>query len=482
MSERQPLPTHSIVLGAWRWRRHWQLRIASVALACACAWVAAAAPTGGAAGAAATPGQPPDYADPQSWLALPVHPSAAMRTPREAGMSDLQSLAVADVFYIHPTTSMRGDLRNAPIDDPEARRTAELMLMTQASAFNAVARIYAPRYRQITLPTYALGADALQEPAAIAYADVLAAFRYYIEHYNHGRPFFVLGHSQGTNHAQRLLSDAIQDSPLRGLLVAAYLPGQPIPRAVFAADLTRLAPCRRPAQTGCVAIWGTFGEGGGDDLAAWQHDNLYWDRALRLWADSRGMPLVNINPVSWDVRMRRTPPRLHRGAVPFGTDTTFGTVIPRLLAVRDAGNYVFVGPEPLSTRWFDDGGVFGGRNYHVFDVALFWLDLRENAHLRLNAWRRQHGAREPLLDTTATASAQVGRPWSYRIRASARADRYAVEGLPAGLALDARRGVISGTPTAVGVYALRLSARNAHGSTHAELALSVTAADAGDGR
>ena len=47
---------------------------------------------------------PPDYADPESWAALPGRDSAASEVPPESGARDEQATAAADVFYLHPTT------------------------------------------------------------------------------------------------------------------------------------------------------------------------------------------------------------------------------------------------------------------------------------------------------------------------------------------------------------------------------------------
>ncbi|MBC6943723.1 MAG: DUF3089 domain-containing protein [Xanthomonadales bacterium] len=419
---------------------------------------------------------PLDYAQPEHWLALPQRASAAMRTPRGAGFSNLQDVAVADVFYVHPTTAMRAGGRNASPDDADAARMAELMLLTQATPFNAIARIHAPRYRQITLSTYELEPEALQAPLNLAYADVLAAFRYYVEHFNHGRPFFLVAHSQGTNHAQRLLVEAIQGTALERQLVAAYLPGQPIPRAVLAAELPRLPLCTRADQVGCLLVWQTFGAGATSaELRQWRSGNPGWDARAQRWVTWAQGPLAGINPVSWDARDRRTAASRHRGAVPFGTPDTFVGLLPGLVRTRSQDGYTFVVPPQLPATHFNDGGVFGGRNLHVFDVALFWLDVRENARLRLNAWRAAHGVRAPLIQARARVVAKVGQPLRHRIRARNRVERFEVEGLPPELTLDARNGVILGTPRTAAVYALRVMARNTEGADHAELSLVIDA-------
>lgn len=346
-----------------------------------------------------------DYSRPDSWLAFPGQPSPADLTPKDSGLANLQKQARADVFYVHPTTGFREDVQNVPIDDAGAARMARVMLMAQATAFNEVARIFAPRYRQMALYLYERGEDALQEPMNRAYADVRHAFEYYIAHENAGRPFFIAAHSQGSNHAQRLVSEVVQGTPLERRLVAAYLPGMPTPRSVFADDLTRIPPCARPAQTGCAAIWGTFGEGY-TDFEPWETLNVYWDAPRHRWrATTPGQPLVNINPVSWDERVPQTAASQHRGAVPFGVPaSSFTRPLPRLLDVRSDGRYLFVSPTPLAPELFDDGGIFGGANYHVFDLSLFWLDIRENARRRLAAFL----LREDKAGSPGSSGATVG--------------------------------------------------------------------------
>jgi hypothetical protein len=415
----------------------------------------------------------PDYARPESWLALPGQPSAAGFTPKGGGFTDLQAQARADVFYIHPTTGMRKDMLNVPVDDPDAAKLGDLMLMAQATPFNGVARVYAPRYRQTALPVYEKSEDEQQAPMNYAYADVRRAFEHYAVHHNQGRPFFLVGHSQGANHAQRLLSELIQGTPLQQRMVAAYLPGIPLPRSVFQEDLHHIPPCTRPAQTGCAAVWGVFGEGKGNNFDEWELVT-HWNARQQRWVAAAGQPLVNVNPVSWSKKTPRTAARVHRGAVPFGVEATHFTQ-PRgqLVRVLDDGRYALVAP-PLPPELFNDGGVFGGTNYHVFDISLFWLDLRENARRRLNAFLLQRDKlTAPLLGPTAAVSIRAGQPVHWRVRAVNRPVRFNALGLPLGLALDNTTGVVTGVAQSVGVYPVILNAKNASGTDTADLALTV---------
>ena len=68
---------------------------------------------------------------------------------------------------------------------------------------------------------------------ATAYADIKAAFEYYLKNYNHGRPIIIASHSQGSTHALHLLKDYFENKPLQKQLVAAYIVGMTIPTEFF---------------------------------------------------------------------------------------------------------------------------------------------------------------------------------------------------------------------------------------------------------
>ncbi len=417
-----------------------------------------------------------DYSRADSWLARPGLDSAASLVPKDSGYSNLAASARADVFYLHPTSGMREDVANVPIDDPKALATGRVMLMSQATPFNGIARIYAPRYRQVALHVYDEDEATLQAPLNFAYEDVRRAFAYYAEHENQGRPFFLVAHSQGSNHALRLLMEAIQGTPMQARLVAAYLPGMPTPRAAFTKHLMRIPPCVIPEQIGCVAIWGVFAEGY-RDFAGWEAVNVYWDAAKRRWRSPKGMPLVNVNPVSWREDNTAVPASRHLGAVPFGVAAThFSRPVARLIGARTARGYTLVSPAPPA-HLFDDGGVFDGNNYHVFDINLFWVDLRANARRRLTAFLVQRGeTKYPLIEGPVTASATVGRPFRLQLAVRNAPAVFSAQSLPAGLHLDDSTGEITGVPAASGPHAVVVTATNAAGASTAELALIVNAA------
>ncbi len=414
-----------------------------------------------------------DYSRLDAWLAHPDLDSQADLVPEGSGYSNLAETARADVFYVHPTTGMRADIANVPIDDPQAIATGRIMLMAQATPFNGIARIYAPRYRQIALHVYDEDEATLQGPMNLAYADVRRAFEFYAKHWNQGRPFFLVAHSQGSNHALRLLMESIQGTPLQSRLLAAYLPGMPTPRAVFTRHLTDIPPCATADQIGCVAIWGVFAEGY-RDFSAWEAINVYWDADARRWRSAVGMPLVGTNPVSWREDGLPVPARLHQGAVPFGVAAThFSRPVPHFVTTRVEHGYTLVSPA-LPSDLFDDGGAFDQGNYHVYDINLFWVDLRANARRRLVAFLAQHELAEyPLIDGPIAATAAVGRQFRLQLSIHNKPAILSAKGLPQGLQLDHDTGEIMGVPTAPGHYAVVITASNAAGSSIEELALKV---------
>jgi len=193
-----------------------------------------------------------DYTDEQNWAALPW---------REGDPSDRVPDGVsgdgdaADVFYIHPTTFLSADAWNVP--QSELRTTPLLegvVLRDQPSAFNACCRVFAPYYQQATFYAFMdKGPDGL---AALdrAYEDVRAAFRQYIANWNEGRPIIIASHSQGTLHAQRLIAEEIEGTPLADRLVVAYLPGYQLPAS------PPLPVCSGADETGCLLTWNNVTE------------------------------------------------------------------------------------------------------------------------------------------------------------------------------------------------------------------------------
>jgi len=231
-----------------------------------------------AASIAATPApaQPkasaaPDYSKDSSWLCLPGHadvcstpvPTTALNPNGygSTGQSVVAKDPPLDCFYVYPTVSRDQGL-NSDLDPSEEKAAAQ----AQFARFASVCRPFAPLYRQMTLgavAAFSAGAD-ISAAGALAYRDVAAAWRNYIATKNGGRPFVLIGHSQGSLMLQMLISNEIENDPaLAARMKLAILPGFNllVPQGKRVGGTFRKTPlCSRPGETGCVISWTSFRE------------------------------------------------------------------------------------------------------------------------------------------------------------------------------------------------------------------------------
>ncbi|TAK13429.1 MAG: DUF3089 domain-containing protein [Anaerolineae bacterium] len=329
--------------------------------------------------AAPTP-TPPDYASGDLWAARPEGADDADFSPPGSEPSENQTDAEADVFFIHPTTYYSNDHWNMPLDEASRGEQSQNTLLNQASVFNACCRVFAPRYRQATLATF-FSVEDYPGPMALAYEDVRAAFIYYLEHDNGGRPFILAGHSQGSYHLLRLLQEEVSGHPVRKLLVAAYIIGAPVPLDHFERTLPDLPPCTSASQTGCVVSWLTY------DLDAtpsfYQRLNISYYQGVYERNDDNNF--LCVNPLTWQLDQVWAGAALNLGGLPLLTrPTAFEGFDPAAADAQcDERGLLRIHP-PESDGY--SSGIFENGNYHTADYNLFYLNLRQNAVERVEAF------------------------------------------------------------------------------------------------
>ena len=358
----------------------------------AAAPVAASPPTGDTrypreAFEAQTPPPAPDYAQPSSWAALPDKVDFADRVPADNAFPDAKASADVDVFYIQPTTLGPGDRWSQDVSDAATNTWTDVSVTArQAAIFNACCRIYSPRYRQAALG----GPDSEDERVKaldFAYEDVRRAFAHFIEHHNKGRPFILVGHSQGTYHLMLLLEHVIDQTELKDRLVAAYAIGIHIPVGTFGHALRNITICATPGQTGCVVSWNTFGRGGD----AGPRNALAAKAYVQKFGTEEGKETLCVNPLTFDLAQPDAPKAANLGALPgLAVDEPLPAVKPGVTGAtcKEGGLYADIPTDPVFVLRISPGEVL-----HRHDMDLFYQNIRVNAVMRTQAWAKAHPSR-----------------------------------------------------------------------------------------
>ncbi len=184
---------------------------------------------------------------------------------------------------MYPTVSGQPTTNADKSIDPEQIAIARY----QAARFSTQCRVYAPIYRQLTLAAITTNSPEGQADAIrLAYSDVRAAWRDYLANYNRGRPFVLIGHSQGAGMLTGLLRKQIE--PHRRVvdrMVSALLLGGNVTTdrgSDTGGSFRRVPLCASPMHIGCVVAFSIFNETPPDDTK--------FGRSTGRFADVFGLP------------------------------------------------------------------------------------------------------------------------------------------------------------------------------------------------
>lgn len=308
---------------------------------------------------------PPDYRNPACWAALPDKKDNADLVPEQCPVKDMQATASVDVFFITPTIFIdkpkgvyqwNGDVYDSVLN----KKINESTIKYQASIFNAAGKVYAPYYREAHLRSY-FTTDKYSAAQAfeIAYTDVRTAFEYYMEHYNNGRPIIIAAHSQGTQHAKRLLTEFFDGRPNQHQLVVAYLVGFEVNPYAY----EMLHPCQDSTATGCYVSWRTYSTSFTPPVSSIETECA-----------------VCVNPLTWKMDSLTANKSLNKG----GVLKKFNKVVPGICdATIDCGILRIRKPNVKGKMFLHM------KNYHIVDYNLFYMNVRENAVSRVNAYLKK---------------------------------------------------------------------------------------------
>lgn len=288
-----------------------------------------------------------DYSMAARWLSLPA------------------PVKPVDIFYICPTAWKNKDKspQISAIDDPTLITGAKSAFGRQATAFETVGNIYAPYYRQDNLSA----TDRLKVIAGTPTSDIVAAFDYYIKHYNDGRPFILVGHSQGADVLSNLLAGYMKENPdVYKNMIAAYVLGFPITAEYLAAN-PHLKFAEGPDDTGVIISYNTEGPtvSGPNPVLS-------------------GMIGIVINPITWTRDETLATKEQGLGSYMPNIKGVFSQTPQYADAKIDKAKGVLIcsTANKLEFDLIDMLAGFPDGVYHPFDIPFYYYNLRENAGRR----------------------------------------------------------------------------------------------------
>jgi hypothetical protein len=321
-------------------------------------------------------GPAPDYGQASAWLSRPDLPNDPARwTP--PGETPPAAPPPVAVFYVPPTTFYAKSSWNAPIADADSRKWMGVFAASEASAFNRVGEIWAPRYRSAALGAFlSPGADA-DKAFDLAYGDVLRAFDSFVVQIPASRPIILAGHSQSSLHMLRLMRERVAGKPVADRIVAAYLIGWPIS---VEADVPALGlpACTTPGQARCILSWQSFAEPADPKFIT----DVFEKSPGLTGKPRKGTAMLCVNPLT-GAPGTAAPAAADLGSLVPSADYLGMKLQPGTIPARcDAAGVLLIGAPPKGYDRF----VMPGNNYHVFDYALFWANIRADAEARTKAY------------------------------------------------------------------------------------------------
>jgi hypothetical protein len=309
-------------------------------------------------------GTAPDYSKKELWLARPDQPDKDV-----------------DLIYLYPS-SCRDKKAGVicTVDNKNMCKGAKRNFSQQATAFEPVANIFAPFWRQVN--ALKLSSMSFEEVDRAEWAeprtDVYAALDYYFENLNQGRPYFLAGHSQGSRLSYMVLSEYMSEHPeYYANMIAAYCIGDSLTKQ-YLQDNPHVKAAQGADDLGVVVSWNTEG------AANKGHSSLVVAPGA-----------ISINPLNWRTDETPAPAEQNLGSymphllisglrkLPVNADAVIdlerGTVIVKEPRLSKCAITAIPGLKKMEP-------VFGPASYHGCDYSFFFLNIRENAKARAKAW------------------------------------------------------------------------------------------------
>ena len=301
-----------------------------------------------------------DYSDPSGWM-----------------LAETNGQCPVDAIWVYPTVVIKGSLEGkyAPIDDI-LKNAAKANYRIAGSCLEECANMYIPFYHQIAQEHLREQGDhdglIRAEFEGRGYAEICRALDYYFEHYNNGKPFILAGHSQSSAILYSVMAVYMKEHPeYLERMVAAYILGFAFTKDYFERN-KHLKFAEGENDTGCIISWNTEGPGGA------MPSNVLTEGALA------------INPLNWKTDGTPADASINRGGFrPIVTEAGPVACEPADAAIDTKRGVVVC----TTIKDYLPGvahAAFGDKSLHLYDWSAYYMNIRENARKRIEAYLKAH--------------------------------------------------------------------------------------------
>lgn len=270
-----------------------------------------------------------------------------------------------DVIFIHPTTLFDSTCRNDLLQEEEVNYRTMASIDRQASVFSKSCNVYAPYYKQMSMGC--LNNAPSQMYFNTAYDDVEAAFDYYLEYLNQGRPFFIAGHSQGSLMLLSFLSKNHTHIDFTKV-ISVYAVGYTVTTADLKVIGLPLATDR--LMLSAMVTWNTISAGGCSPVV------------------STGA--LCVNPLSWDTlhMVVGAEHNIEARIKVFTEDSEYSYLtIPHFTSAEVTASGTLLIPQPANDVYSQLEMPMGEGVYHSYDYDFFYQNIVANVASRCRAYQ-----------------------------------------------------------------------------------------------
>lgn len=301
-----------------------------------------------------------------------------------------------DVFLICPTVDTRSETNSFDLND-KLKGNFIYALDLERGIFEETGRLFSPYYRQMSINAYTLPESEREKAKEIAYSDVSAAFRWYLDNENDGRGIILTGFSQGGEMCLELMKEyyggeSAEAQALREQLVAVYSIGWMVTEEMTEA-YPQIVPASGETDTGTVICFDC-------------EDGSVSETIII----PAGMKALSINPLNWKTDGTPADRSLNHGAV----FEAGGEPVPALCGATIGEKGELIVTDVTAADYPPVLDIFPDGAYHLYDYMFFFTNLKENVAMRTAVWSAQQNPSGTLAEIRSRGVLRVGTAGDYQ--------------------------------------------------------------------